>query len=489
MPRTPNTFLPAVDEQRTGHGHDVDIDLVTVTIGKRMHLLKRSVLGSIVDADDLINEADEAREAGADRVGLISCRNQGGDTRQEPFAVTAALDDWLPGPREGPESASQGRPENCFDRGQERIWACVSAVRQRRPRGRKNGLNATADPPSTNVAVVGLGYWGPHYSRILSELPSSNLRWCCDRDEGRLESLRRRYPWAQFTTDIDDLLGDPELDAVVVATPTASHRDVVVACLGAKKDVLVEKPLAASIEECKAIEAAAGDAVVMVGHTFVYNAGIVALRELIATQALGKLRYAKSVRVGLGPIRDDVNVLWDLGPHDVSILLDLIPSPAISVSATGQSFLRDSMEDVVFLSIHFDDGIIGHAQLSWIDPYKVRSTTVVGDRRMAVFDDVALDERLKILDRGASYSAPSELARGLAYGESRAILREGDINIPRLAPSEPLVTQVNDFLGAVAERRQPYSGLRMGLDVVAVLEATQESLRNGGRAVAVDGAS
>lgn len=348
-------------------------------------------------------------------------------------------------------------------------------------------MSGAPDPRTVvNAAVVGLGYWGPHYARILTELPETHLGWCCDQNPEALELVRRRYPWARVTRDLDEVLRDREVQAVVVATPTSTHSKLALACLDAGKDILVEKPLAASLEECRAIEDAAGDRIVMVGHTFIYNAGIVALRELIAGEELGKVHYAKSVRAGLGPIREDVNVLWDLGPHDVSILLELVPSRARSVSAMGQAFLRDGVEDVVFLNLRFDAGIIAHAHLSWLDPYKVRSTTVIGDRQMAVFDDVALDERLKILDRGASYSASSEETRGRGYGELRAVLRDGAITIPRLPLTEPLMAQVSDFARAVSQRRQPYSDLDRGIQVVAVLEAADRSLKSDGLPVPID---
>jgi predicted dehydrogenase len=330
--------------------------------------------------------------------------------------------------------------------------------------------------PPLNVAVVGLGYWGPHYARILTDLPETHLAWACDQSEDRLELARRRYPWARFTADLDEVLSDPDVDAVVVATPTRTHSALVQTCLQAGKDVLVEKPLAASVKECGEIAQVVGDSVLMVGHTFVYNGGIVAMRDLVREGELGRVHYAKSIRAGLGPIREDVNVLWDLGPHDISILLELIPTPPIMVTATGQAFLRDHLDDVVFLTIRFEDGIIGHAHLSWLDPFKVRSITVVGDRRMAVFDDVASDERLKILDRGASYSEPSEESRGRGYGEFRTVLRNGDIHIPHLSLTEPLLVQVREFAEAMRERRAPYSDLAKGSEVVAVLEAAQNSL-------------
>jgi predicted dehydrogenase len=223
-----------------------------------------------------------------------------------------------------------------------------------------------------------------------------------------------------------------------------------------------------------------GDRVVMVGHTFVYNTGVAAMRELVRGGTLGGVQYMDSVRAALGPIRHDVNALWDLGAHDVSIFLDLLPGRADTVTAIGKDYLREDHPDVVYFAVRFDDGVLAHSHVSWLDPYKVRRMTVVGADQMVVFDDVASDERLKILERGASYDAPAEEARGKSFGEYRAVLREGTITIPKLPNREPLLTEFEEFLSAIRDRREPYSGIEQGREVVRVLEAAQRSLENGG---------
>ncbi|MDQ6730285.1 MAG: Gfo/Idh/MocA family oxidoreductase [Actinomycetota bacterium] len=333
---------------------------------------------------------------------------------------------------------------------------------------------------AVRIGLVGLGYWGPHFARIAAEHFDAELVWCCDRREQALELPRRRFPTVQRTTEVRDVLGDPSVDAVVIATPTRTHADLAVAALRAGKHILVEKPLAASTQEIDAIAAAEGDRVVMVGHTFVYNAAITAIRELVRGGDFGGVQYMDSVRVALGPIRQDVNALWDLGAHDIAIFLDVLPGRPTTVTAVGQDYLRSGHPDVVYFSIRFDDGVLAHSHVSWLDPYKVRRITVVGDRSMAVFDDVAADERLKILERGASYDAPAQEARGRSFGEYRAVLREGAITIPKLPNREPLTVQFEEFLGAIRERREPYSGIKQAGDVVRVLEAAQRSLENGG---------
>jgi predicted dehydrogenase len=330
------------------------------------------------------------------------------------------------------------------------------------------------------LALVGLGYWGPHFARIASEHADAELVWCCDRNEAALDLPQRRYPNVGRTVDVRDVLDDESVEAVIIATPTTTHANLAVAALASGKHVLVEKPLAASSEEVDRVAAARGNRVVMVGHTFVYNSGVGAVRDLVASGDLGRVQYVDSVRAALGPIRNDVSALWDLGAHDVSIFLDVLPGHPEVVTAIAQDYLREGHPDVVYFAVRFDDGVLAHSHVSWLDPYKVRRMTVVGDERMVVFDDVASDERLKVLDRGADYDAPAEEARGQSFGEYRAVLREGTITIPKLANREPLSTQFEEFLSAVREGREPYSGIAQARDVVRVLEAAQRSLDNGG---------
>jgi predicted dehydrogenase len=330
------------------------------------------------------------------------------------------------------------------------------------------------------LALVGLGYWGPHFARIASEHADTELVWCCDRNEAALDLPQRRYPNVGRTVDVRDVLNDDSVEAVIIATPTTTHANLAVAALESGKHVLVEKPLAASSEEVDRIAAARGDRAVMVGHTFVYNSGVAAVRDLVASGELGRVQYVDSVRAALGPIRNDVNALWDLGAHDISIFLDLLPGRPQVVTAIAQDYLREGHPDVVYFGVRFDDGVLAHSHVSWLDPYKVRRMTVVGEDLMAVFDDVASDERLKILERGASYDAPAEEARGQSFGEYRAVVREGAITIPRLRNREPLSAQFEEFLAAVREGREPYSGIAQARDVVRVLEAAQRSLESGG---------
>jgi predicted dehydrogenase len=337
----------------------------------------------------------------------------------------------------------------------------------------------------TRVGLIGLGYWGPNYARVLSELPDGELVSACDLDSGALELVRTRYPSVAVTTDHEEVLQDPTVDAVVIATPTATHAELALAGLSAEKHVLCEKPLAMSVEECTELIAAAGaaDRVLMVGHTFIFNPAVRRMKDLIAAGELGEVLYAHASRTGLGPIRQDVNALWDLASHDISILVDLLAADPVQVAAHGGSYLRPGVEDVAFLSLRFDDSVMANLHVSWLDPYKVRKVTVIGDRRMIVFDDVAADEKLKLFDRGASYEAPASEARGSEYGEYTAIVRDGDILIPKLPAAEPLKEEVAHFLHCCRTGSQPETDGASGRRVVAVLEAASESLRQGGAVI------
>jgi predicted dehydrogenase len=223
--------------------------------------------------------------------------------------------------------------------------------------------------------------------------------------------------------------------------------------------------------------------VLFVGHTFIFNPAVRMMRELIAAGEVGRLLYCHSVRTALGPIRTDVNALWDLAPHDLSILFYLIGQEPVSALATGQAFLRQGLEDVAYVHFSFERGAMATTHVSWLDPYKVRRVTVVGDRRMLVFDDVASDEKLKVFDRGASYEAVSEAARGAEFGEFKALIRDGDIRVPKVLAAEPLKEQVAHFVECCAAGATPETDGLAGRRVVAVLGAATESLRAGGAPV------
>ncbi|HEV3408157.1 MAG TPA: Gfo/Idh/MocA family oxidoreductase [Gaiellaceae bacterium] len=338
------------------------------------------------------------------------------------------------------------------------------------------------------VGLIGLGYWGPNYARVLSELPGVELVAACDLSESAVSAIEARYPTVRTGHDPRAVLESDDVEAVIVATPTSTHYALTLAALEAGKHVLCEKPLAYTVAECDELIAAAKSAgrVLFVGHTFIFNPAVRQMRELVTAGDLGRVLYCHTVRTALGPIRQDVNALWDLAPHDLSIIFYLLDREPISVAATGQAFLRDGIEDVAFLQLRFEDGTLAAAHLSWLDPYKVRKVTVVGDQRMVVFDDVAIDEKLKVFDRGASYEAVSEAARGAEFGEFKALIRDGEIRVPKVLAAEPLKEQVAHFVDCCAAGATPETDGLAGRRVVAVLEAATESLRAGGGPVEVN---
>jgi predicted dehydrogenase len=321
----------------------------------------------------------------------------------------------------------------------------------------------------TSVGVVGLGYWGPNLARNFDRLPDAELTWLCDASEEALARWSAAFPSARTTSSLDDLLADDGLDAVVVATPVPTHAELALRVLGAGKHCFVEKPLARSEEEAAAVveAAAASGRVLMVGHLLEYHPGIERLAELVRSGELGELRYIYSNRLNLGKHRPDENALWSLGAHDLSVILLLAGGEPTSSDAKGQSFVKPGVEDVVFALMRFDSGLLAHMHLSWLDPHKERRFTVVGSKRMATFDDMELERKLTVYDKGFDEDYSS-------YGEY--IARSGDISSPRVPNEEPLRIECRHFLECIRDGTEPRSGGESGLRVVRVLEQLQRSL-------------
>jgi predicted dehydrogenase len=324
--------------------------------------------------------------------------------------------------------------------------------------------------------VVGLGYWGPNVARNMARV--ADLAWCCDLSEEHRARYAPQYPQARFTADIDDLLADPELDAVAIASSVPTHHPLGMRALAAGKHVFVEKPLAASVADARELVDAAERAGrrLMVGHLLLFHPALAAVRQLIASGELGEIYYLYGNRVNLGQVRADENALWSLGAHDVAVLLDLVGERPVEAQARGECYVRPGVEDVVFGSLKFPSGVIAHLHLSWLDPNKMRRLTVVGSRKMVVFDDMETDRKVTIYDKGVNAPRSTD-----TYGEYVSV-RFGDISIPRIPNDEPLRLECQEFVDAIAEGRdpRPCSG-RDGLVVVEVLEALQASLRDGGR--------
>jgi predicted dehydrogenase len=321
----------------------------------------------------------------------------------------------------------------------------------------------------TSVGVVGLGYWGPNLARNFDRLPDAELTWLCDASEEALARWGAAFPSARTTSSIDDLLGDDSLDAVVVATPVPTHAELAQRVLAAGKHCFVEKPLASSEEDAAAVVEAASAAgrVLMVGHLLEYHPGIERLAELVRSGELGELRYIYSNRLNLGKHRPEENALWSLGAHDLSVILLLAGEEPTASDAMGQSFVKPGVEDVVFALMRFNSGLLAHMHLSWLDPHKERRFTVVGSKRMATFDDMELERKLTIYDKGFDEDYSS-------YGEY--IARSGDISSPRVPNEEPLRIECRHFLDCIRDGTEPRSGGESGLRVVRVLEQLQRSL-------------
>ena len=324
------------------------------------------------------------------------------------------------------------------------------------------------------VALIGLGYWGPNYARVVTELPDAELAVVCDRDPAALEFIRARAGSARRTTDLDEALGS-DVDAVIVATPTSTHSAIAGAALAAGKHVLCEKPLASTVAECDELIAAAdaADVVLFTGHTFLFNPAVRRMRELIEQGDIGSLLYAHSSRTGLGPIRQDVNALWDLAPHDLSIMDHLIKSSPEAVVATGQGHLNGH-EDVAFMTLYFPEKVIAHINVNWLSPVKVRTTLIGGEKRMIVWNDLEADEKLKVYDKGVKITS-----REGVY-ELLVSYRSGDMWSPQLEQVEALRQELAYFVDCVTTGQEPFNNGCAGLRVVRMLEAASESLSRKG---------
>jgi predicted dehydrogenase len=326
------------------------------------------------------------------------------------------------------------------------------------------------------VGVAGLGYWGPNLARNFAGLPGCDLRWLCDGSETARAKVADQFQGAQVTANLEDLLADPELDAIVLATPVPSHADLAVRVLEAGKHCFVEKPLAQSVADAERAVAAAERAgkVLMVGHLLEYHPGVLALKGLVESGELGDIYYIYGNRLNLGKLRADENALWSLGAHDVSVLLALAGEEPTEAVAHGESYVRPGVEDVVFCYLRFPSGLAAHLHLSWLDPHKERRLTVVGANKMATFDDMAVEGKITVYDKGFDEDP---------HGYGEWVTRNGETYSPRLSAVEPLRVECQEFLDSIEQRRAPRSDGASGLRVVRVLEQLQNSLNQSRRDV------
>jgi predicted dehydrogenase len=351
--------------------------------------------------------------------------------------------------------------------------------------GHRNGLIKEGNSfikennqPLRGVAVVGLGYWGPNWVRNFQQGQFAKRIVACDLDETRRAHVSQLYSDLETTSRFEDILSDPDIEGIVVATPVSTHYSMARRALEANKSVLVEKPLATSSQEAEELLKLARERkkILMVGHTFEYSAPVLKMREIIASGELGDVFYVSSVRANLGLFQRDVNVTWDLATHDISIILSLMGGRMPeAVSCQGESHYGNGVEDVAMLTLRFERNIIAFVHVSWLDPDKIRRTTVVGSRKMLVYDDLATQEKIRIYDKGVTAQKYYD-----TFGDFQFSYRYGDIKIPRIEEREPLRCECEHFVKCIRTGATPTTDGANGLRVVSVLEAANYSLRRGG---------
>lgn len=331
-----------------------------------------------------------------------------------------------------------------------------------------------------NVGVVGCGYWGPNLVRNFRSLPGCQLKMMCDLSEKRLKHLHSLYPEVEGSMDYSQMLNGGNLDAVVIATSVHSHFKLAKESLLAGKHTLIEKPMASSAEQCEELVdiAKKQGVVLMVGHTFLYSPAVRKLKEIVESGDIGEIRYISARRLSLGLFQKDINVTWDLAPHDLSIILHIIGEQPISLNCRGNAHITPGIEDVTTMCLHFRKERCAFIQSSWLDPRKIREMTIVGSKRMIVYDDLALQEKVKIFD--ARVDKPPHYD---TFAEFHYAYHHGDMYVPFIKQEEPLKSECQHFLECVQRRATPLTCGRRGLELVRILEASTESLKRDGAPV------
>jgi predicted dehydrogenase len=334
-----------------------------------------------------------------------------------------------------------------------------------------------------NVAVVGCGYWGPNLIRNFSALPECNVRYVCDKDEKRLAHMRQLYPSVEPTKEFEKVIGDKEVDAVVVATQVHLHHELAKKALQAGKHAFVEKPMTQTSEQANELVqlAAKKKLTLLGGHTFIYSAPVRRIKEIVKSGDIGEIQYIASRRLNLGLFQKDINVAWDLAPHDISIILYLLEKPPVSVNCQGKAHIHKDIEDVTNMSLDFDNGGFATIHSSWLDPNKIREMVIVGSKRMIVYDDNEPLEKIKIYDKRVE--APPHYD---TFAEFTYSYHYGDAYIPYIKQTEPLKVETQHFLDCIRSGKKPESSGLEGLRVIQILEASSRSLKNDGAKVEID---
>jgi predicted dehydrogenase len=330
------------------------------------------------------------------------------------------------------------------------------------------------------VGVIGCGYWGPNLIRNFTQLNRSDVVWVADLDESRLKHMKELYPFVDTTTDYRDIVNDGEIDVVAVATPVHTHYKLASEALCAKKHVFVEKPMTSSAKEAEDLINLAEkyQRKLMVGHTFIYTSAVRKMKEVIDSGELGEIYYINSQRLNLGLFQQDINVIWDLAPHDISIILYLLDLTPEAVSAIGSSRINSAIEDIAVVTMKFSNGLLAFIQTSWLDPDKIRKMTIIGSKKMMVYDDVQPTEKIRIYDKGVEVPEYYD-----TYAEFHYSYKYGDIVIPKIDGGEPLRTELDHFIDCIKNDETPLSDGNDGLHVVQILEAAGKSLSNENKPV------
>lgn len=331
-----------------------------------------------------------------------------------------------------------------------------------------------------NIAIVGLGHWGPNFARIVHEHDLANLSWCCDLREERIGMIKKFYPYVKTTNDINNMLKDDQIDAVIIAVPAAAHFEVAKKILNTGRDILIEKPLTASVKHALNLAnlAVRKGRTIMVDHTFIFNPAIQKIKNLLRSGKVGKIHYGYGDYTALGPIRNDVSALWDLAAHflyTITYLLDKVPT---AITAAGRAFLNPKIDDVTFITLEFDDNTLFNLRVSWADPVKTRTFVLVGDKKMVAFDDNQSDGKVKLFDRGVDRNNDSSFLRHFFT------LRYGDITIPHISNREPLREAFDEFMRVINRPTGNHLvSMQDGVNLVTLLEAAQKSLKHASKKI------
>ena len=333
-----------------------------------------------------------------------------------------------------------------------------------------------------NIGVIGCGYWGPNLIRNFNTLSDCKVKWACDNKVDRLTHIKKLYPSVETTCDQDDIIKDDDIDAIVVATPTLSHFEITKNSLLAGKHTFIEKPMTHSSIKCEELIEISekNKLIVMVGHTFIYSAPVRKIKEIVSSGELGKLQYISCRRLNLGLIQRDINVAWDLAPHDISIILYILQEKPISVNCQGKSHVGNGNEDVTNMTLNFKNGTFAIIQSSWLDPNKIRQIVFVGNKKMLVYDDIEPTEKIRIYDKRIETPPHYD-----SFGEFQFSYHYGDMYCPYIKLSEPLKFECQQFLDCIKAGVKSESGGLEGLEVVKILEAASTSLKNGGGRVEI----